>query len=142
MPKGIKRVAVVVSAMPGQRRIAGEIMKKFVKDKNEHYNAKKVELDDNDEIKGATSYEDIIKKKIQKKEEKEEKEFNEWLEKLQKEMKTIIENHKSINNKKMVDFCENMYKLIFSEYEKIKNDHSNKMEWMKRTKIMNKMFGI
>ena len=139
MPKGTKRVAVVVSSMPGQRRIAGEIMKKFVKDKNEHYTGNKIAIDDDDEIKGATSYEDIIKKKIQK---KEEKEFNEWLEKLQNDMKTIIENHKSINNKKMVDFCENMYKLIFSEYEKIKNDHNNKMEWMKRTKIMNKMFGI
>ena len=76
------------------------------------------------------------------KKNKEEKEFNEWLEELQKEMKTVTEKYKSINNKKMVDFCEDMYKLIFQEYEKIKNVHSEKMEWMKRTKIMNKMFGI
>ena len=91
MPKGTRRVAVISSSMPGQRRIAGQIMKKFIKDECEHYNGNKVKLEDDDEIKGNPSYQDIIKKKIQKKEEKEEKEFNEWLEKLQKEMKNIIE---------------------------------------------------
>jgi hypothetical protein len=76
------------------------------------------------------------------KKNKEEKEFNEWLDKLQKDMKTILEKYKELNNKNLVDWCENMYKRIFSEYEKIKNNHSQKMEWMKRTIMMNKMLDV
>jgi hypothetical protein len=76
------------------------------------------------------------------KKNKEEKEFNEWLDKLQKDMKTILEEYKALNSKNLVDWCENMYKLIFSEYEKIKNNHSQKMEWMKRTIMMTKMFNV
>ena len=76
------------------------------------------------------------------KKNKEEKEFNEWLDKLQKDMKTILEKYKALNHKNLVDWCENMYKLIFSEYEKIKNNHSQKMEWMKRTIMMTKMFDV